>query len=107
MAGSKKEIKEVQNYHEALDYVERLIEDAKPNLLLLLGGQRLARFVPSETAIMQNRDRYYVAIRQSRSLGSLHPILEFLAECFAISAEAVIEGTLVLCNRFSMPTHNP
>lgn len=190
VAGSKKDIKEVQNYHEALDYLERLIEDSRPirlsdmfdlqrlvtdglieerqsgrirtipvsivnaatgekidecpqphdlkdllddlwrwlddtkdinsytrafafhfiavsihpfadgngrtmrlmqHLLLLLGGQRLARFVPSETAIMQNRDRYYTAIRQSRSLGSLHPILEFLAECFAVSAEAVVE----------------
>ena len=61
------------------------------HLLLLLGGQRLARFVPSETTIMQNRDRYYTVIRQSRSLGSLHPILEFLAECFAVSAESVVE----------------
>jgi Fic family protein len=61
------------------------------HLLLLLGGQRLARFVPSETAIMRSRDRYYMAIRQSRSLESLHPILEFLAECFAISAEEVVK----------------
>lgn len=190
VAGSKKDVKEVQNYHEALDYVERLIEDSRPlkiadmcdlqklvtqglieerqcgrvrtipvsivnaatgekidecpqphelkdllddlwrwlddtknmspfarafafhfiavsihpfvdgngrtvrlmqHLLLLLGGQRLARFVPSETAIMRSRDRYYTAIRQSRSLESLHPILEFLAECFAVSAEEVIE----------------
>jgi hypothetical protein len=29
--------------------------------------------------------------RFARSLGSLHPILEFLAECFAISAETVAE----------------
>ena len=190
VAGSRKDIKEVQNYHEALDYAERLIEDSrlirladmcdlqrlvtqgliedrqcgrvrtipvsivnaatgekidecpKPHelkdllddlwrwledtknmnpytrafafhfiavsihpfadgngrtmrlmqhLLLLHGGQRLARFVPSETTIMQNRDRYYTVIRQSRSLGSLHPILEFLAECFAVSAESVVE----------------
>lgn len=61
------------------------------HLLLLLGGQHLARFVPSETAIMRSRDRYYSAIRQSRSLGQLHPILEFLAECFAVSAEEVVE----------------
>lgn len=190
VAGSKKDVKEVQNYHEALDYVERLIEDSRPlrvadicdlqklvtqglieegqcgrvrtipvsivnaangeqidycpqphelndllddlwrwlddttgmnpfsrafafhfiavsihpfadgngrtvrlmqHLLLLRGGQRLARFVPSETAIMRGRDRYYAAIRQSRRLESLHPILEFLAECFAISAEEVVE----------------
>ena len=38
------------------------------HLLLLLGGQRLARFVPSETAIMRSRDRYHTAIRQSRRL---------------------------------------
>lgn len=30
VAGSKKDVKEVQNYHEALDYVERLIEDFRP-----------------------------------------------------------------------------
>lgn len=57
----------------------------------LTGGQRLARFVPSETAIMRGRDRYYTAIRHSRSLESLHPILEFLAECFAVAAEEVVE----------------
>ena len=190
VAGTKKDVKEVLNYHEALDYVERLIEDSRPikvadmcdlqrlvtaglieekqcgrirtvpvsivnaatgdkiedcpqphelkdllddlwrwlddtkdmnpftrafafhfiavsihpfadgngrtvrlmqHLLLLMGGQRLARFVPSETAIMRSRDRYYTAIRQSRSLRSLHPMLEFLAECFAISAEEVVE----------------
>ena len=61
------------------------------HLLLLLGGQRIARFVPSETTIMRNRDRYYIAIRQSRSLNTLSPILEFLAECFAISAQEVVE----------------
>jgi len=67
------------------------------HLLLLLGGQRLARFVPSETAIMRGRDRYYMAIRQSRRLESLHPILEFLAECFAISTEEVVtEGRKTL-----------
>lgn len=61
------------------------------HLLLLLGSQRIARFVPSETAIMRSRDRYYSAIRQSRALGQLHPILEFLAECFAESAEEVVQ----------------
>jgi Fic family protein len=190
IVGDKKDIKEAKNYHEALDYVERLIEDSRTlrladmcdlqklvtsdliegrlsgrvriipvsivnaatgekidecpqphelndlledlwrwlddtkeinpfirafafhfiavsihpfadgngrtmrlmqHLLLLLGGQRIARFVPSETAIMRNRDQYYIAIRQSRSLRKLSPILEFLAECFAISAEEVIE----------------
>lgn len=196
VAGSKKDLKEVLNYHEALGYVDRLIEDSRPlkiadmcdlqklvtqgmieekqcgrirtvpvsivnattgrkidecpqphdlkdlledlwrwlddtkdlnpftrafafhfiavsihpfadgngrtvrlmqHLLLLLGGQRLARLVPSETTIMRGRDRYYTAIRQSRSLESLHPILEFLAECFAVSAEEVAtEGRKLL-----------
>jgi Fic family protein len=190
VAGNKQDVKEIQNYHEALDYVERLIEASRPltvadmcdlqklvthglieerqcgrvrtipvsivnaatgekmdecpqphelkdllddlwrwlddtkdmspfarsfafhfiavsihpfadgngrtvrlmqHLLLLLSGQRLARFVPSETAIMRGRDRYYMAIRQSRRLESLHPILEFLAECFAVSAEEVVD----------------
>ena len=45
------------------------------HLLLLRSGQRLAQFVPSETAIMRNRDRYYTAIRQSRTLRKMHPIL--------------------------------
>ena len=196
VAGSKKDVKEVQNYHQALDYVERLIEGPRPikiadmcdlqkmvtqglieesqcgrvrsisvsivnastgakieecpqphelrdllddlwhwlddtkdinpfarafafhfiavsihpfadgngrtvrlmqHALLLLAGQRLARFVPSETAIMSGRERYYAAIRQSRSLGSLHPILEFLADCFAVSSEEVVgEGRQLL-----------
>lgn len=190
IAGSQKDIKEIQNYHRALEYVESLIDDSRPitladmcdlqklvtndllderqcgqirkvpvsivnaktgekladcpqpyelnglledlwrwldntkdmnafsrafafhfiavsihpfvdgngrtvrlmqHLLLLLGGQGLSRFVPSETAIMRSRDRYYSAIRLSQSLESLHPILEFLAECFAISAEEIIE----------------
>lgn len=30
VVGSKKDVKEVQNYHEALDYVERLLEDSRP-----------------------------------------------------------------------------
>lgn len=60
------------------------------HLLLLRSGQRLAQFVPSETAIMRNRDRYYAAIRQSRTLQKMHPILEFLGECFAVAAEEVV-----------------
>lgn len=190
VAGSPKDIKEVQNYHAALDYVEELAEDSRPirladmcdiqrlvteglipdkqcgrirsvpvsivnaatgekiedcpephvlkdllddlwkwledtkdmnpfarafafhfiavsihpfadgngrtvrlmqHLLLLQGGQRIARFVPSETAIMRGRDRYYSVIRQSRALERIHPMLEFLAECFAVSAEEVVE----------------
>lgn len=60
------------------------------HLLLLKNGEQLAKFVPSETAIMATRDRYYSSIRQCKSLGSLNPIIEYLAECFAISAEQVI-----------------
>lgn len=61
------------------------------HLLLLRDGERLARFVPSETVIMKNRDRYYSVIRQSRALEKLDPIIEFLAECFACAAEEVVE----------------
>ncbi len=56
-----------------------------------MGGQRFARFAPSQTAIIRSRDRYYAAIRQSQARASLHPILEVLAECFALSAEEVAE----------------
>ena len=61
------------------------------HLLLLRSKQKIARFVPSETTIMRERDRYYLAIRQSRALNSIHSIIEFLAECFAISASEVVE----------------
>jgi Fic family protein len=57
------------------------------HLLLLKSSQTVARFVPSETAIMRSRDRYYSALQNSRKLGSLRPIFEFLAECFADAAE--------------------
>jgi Fic family protein len=63
------------------------------HLLLLQSGEEIARFVPSETAIMATRDRYYSSIRQCKTLGSLNPILEYLAECFAISAENVIQDS--------------
>lgn len=61
------------------------------HLLLLKSGEQLAKFVPSETAIMATRDRYYSCIRQCKTLNSLNPIIEYLAECFAISAEQVIK----------------
>lgn len=57
------------------------------HLLLLRDRQAIARVVPSETAIMKQRDRYYHSIRQSLALESLEPILEYLAECFALAAE--------------------
>ena len=38
---------------------------------------------------MYNRDDYYRAIRQTKKLGKLTPILEFLAKCFAESAEQI------------------
>ena len=63
------------------------------HLFLLRGGENIARFVPSETAIMATRDRYYSSIRQCKTLGSLNPIIEYLAECFAISAEQAIHDS--------------
>lgn len=59
------------------------------HLLLLKSGEEIVRYVPSETAIMHNRDEYYKVIRQSKKLGKLTPILEFLAKCFAESAEQI------------------
>ena len=67
------------------------------HLLLLKGGETIARLVPSETVIMRQRNRYYSTIRQSKSLGSLHPFLEFLAECFSVAAQEVVsEGKSLL-----------
>lgn len=63
------------------------------HLLLLKSGEEVAKFIPSETAIMATQDRYYSSIRQCKSLGSINPIIEYLAECFAISAEKVIEDS--------------
>ncbi len=63
------------------------------HLLLLKNGEKIAKFVPSETAIMATRDRYYSSIRQCKSFESLNPIIEYLAECFAISAEQVIKDS--------------
>jgi Fic family protein len=58
-------------------------------ILLLQGGETIARYVPSETVVMRNRSRYYAAIRQCKSLQSTHPMMEFMAECFATSAHEV------------------
>lgn len=69
------------------------------HLLLLRGGENLARFVPSETAIMATRDRYYSSIRQCKTLDSLNPIIEYLAECFAVSAEQVIQDSKKLVKK--------
>jgi Fic family protein len=69
------------------------------HLLLLRGGENIARFVPSETAIMATRDRYYSSIRQCKSLGSLNPIIEYLAECFAVSAEQAIQDSKSLVKK--------
>lgn len=60
------------------------------HLLLLKDGESIAKYVPSETFIMKRRSEYYSALQHSRSLNSLDPILEFLAECFADSAEEVV-----------------
>ncbi len=69
------------------------------HLLLLKSGEQIARFVPSETAIMATRDRYYSSIRQCKTLGSINPIVEYLAECFAISAEQVIQDAKKLVKK--------
>lgn len=69
------------------------------HLLLLKNGEKIAQFVPSETAIMATRDRYYSSIRQCKSLDSLNPIIEYLAECFAVSAEQVIENSKKLVKK--------
>lgn len=60
------------------------------HLFLLKDKELIAKFVPSETAIMANRSKYYSVLGQARILQSLHPILEFLAECFATSAHNVV-----------------
>jgi Fic family protein len=65
-------------------------------ILLLQSGEMIARYVPSETAVMRNRSRYYAAIRQCKSLQSTHPMTEFMAECFAISAQEVAEEARAL-----------
>lgn len=69
------------------------------HLLLLRSGENLARFVPSETTIMATRDRYYSSIRQCKTLNSLNPIVEYLAECFAVSAEQVIQESKKLVKK--------
>lgn len=61
------------------------------HLLLLNSGEEIVRYIPSETVVMRNRNQYYMAIRQSRKLESLHPMIEFLAECFATCCEEVVE----------------
>lgn len=69
------------------------------HLILLKDDEKIAQFVPSETAIMATRDRYYSSIRQCKSLDSINPIIEYLAECFAISAEQVIENSKKLVKK--------
>lgn len=99
---SDDEAREVQNYADALDYAEKLTVAVQPfadgngrtcrlmqHLLLLKSGEEIVRYVPSETAIMHNRDEYYKVIRQTKKLGKLTPVLKFLAKCFAESAEQI------------------
>jgi Fic family protein len=67
------------------------------HLLLLKSGEKVARFVPSETAIMRTRDSYYFKIRQVKKLGDLAPMVEYLAKCFYESAlQATEEGRQLL-----------
>lgn len=65
-------------------------------IILLQGGENIARYVPSETIVMRNRGHYYAAIRHCKSLQSTHPMMEFMAECFAISAKEVAEEARTL-----------
>lgn len=60
-------------------------------VLLLQGGESIARYVPSETIVMRNRNHYYAAIRQCKALQSTHPMMEFMAACFATAAKEVAE----------------
>lgn len=69
------------------------------HLILLKSGEQIVRFVPSETAIMATRDKYYSSIRQCKSLASLNPIIEYLAECFATAAEKVIADSKKLIKK--------
>lgn len=69
------------------------------HLLLLKADEKIARYVPSETAIMATRNQYYSSIRQCRALGSMNPIIEYLAECFAVAAENVIEESKQLIKK--------
>lgn len=68
------------------------------HLLLLKDGEDIAKYVPSETAIKRRHYEYYQAIRQSKKLQELTPILEFLAKCFAEAAEDVTEEAKKLLN---------
>ncbi len=56
------------------------------HLLLLRQKEELARYVPSESAVMKYRNQYYLSIRESKAQQSLNPMLEFLGMCFAESA---------------------
>ena len=56
---------------------------------LLRSGEDLTKYIPSETAIMKHRDEYHTVIRQTKKLGRLTPMLEFLASCFCEAAEDV------------------
>ena len=65
-------------------------------ILLLQGGETIARYVPSETVVMRNRNQYYAAIRQCKLLHSTHPMTEFMADCFAVAAKEVVEEAQAL-----------
>jgi len=65
-------------------------------ILLLQSSETIARYVPSETVVMRNRSRYYSAIRQCRSLQRTHPMMEFMADCFATAAQEVAEEARIL-----------
>ncbi len=60
-------------------------------ILLLLGGENIARYIPIEAIVMRNRGRYYAAIKQCKALQSTQPMLEFMIECFATATKEVVQ----------------
>lgn len=67
------------------------------HLLLLKSGEDIARLIPSETVIVENKQNYYQALRHTRSLLSLRPITEYLSDCFVGASQKVLaEGDAIL-----------
>lgn len=73
------------------------------HLLLLKSNERIAKFVPSETAIMRTRDLYYFSIREAKKLGRLDNIIAYFAKCFYESAlEAAEDGRKTLASSIKL-----
>jgi len=76
------------------------------HFLLLHSGEELARYIPSETAIMKHRKEYYAVICQTKKLGRLTPMLEFLADCFCEVAESVTKEARKILRKESYTPEN-